>query len=394
MNEHLAVPRLSERIDRLKPSLVREILAAATRPDMISFAGGLPAADLMPAFPLDAVAAPSLYQYGATEGEPAFRSAVAQWIRQTGLPVAENQVLPLAGSQQGLDLAAKLLVDRGTPMLTEAPTYLAALQVFEFFGAAIATIPLNDDGPDLEQMERRLATHKPACLYLVPTFQNPTGTCYTAKARQGVAELLDHYGTTLIEDDPYRAVSLEDGNDAAPICALLKRAPWIYLGSFSKILWPGWRIGYLAAREDLLPQLVSLKQAAELHTQRPVQHAIATWLGGDTRDAHLRNLRTGYRQRRDAMHEALTRHLGSIAEWRIPSGGLFFWIRLKQHLATRELLNETMRRGVAFMPGEVFYPGTHGDQRTMRLNYSHATPGQMDLGLAVLADMLTGGTAR
>jgi len=382
-------PRFSERIDRLRPSLVREILAAATRPGMISFAGGLPAADLIPPLPVEALGDPALYQYGATEGEAAFAEAVARWIGETGLAVTPAQILPLAGSQQGLDLAAKLLIDAGTPMLTESPTYLAALNVFKLFGADIAGIPLGADGPDLAAFERLLKLRRPACVYLVPTFQNPAGACYGPDARRRVAELLDEHGTLLIEDDPYRTLALDVDHAATPICALLERAPWIHLGSFSKILWPGLRIGYLAAREDLMPMLVRLKQSVDLHTQRPGQAIVAHWLASPERDAHIERLRAGYRLRRDAMQTTLTRHFGDIADWRAPSGGLFFWLRLRRHEARRDLLECAMARGVAFLPGEAFFPdGT--DRQHMRLNYSHATPEQMEQGLDCLADLILG----
>jgi DNA-binding transcriptional MocR family regulator len=382
-----SLPSFSERIDRLRPSLVREILAAATQADTISFAGGLPAADLMPPLPVEALGDPALYQYGATEGEGAFRAAVADWISATGLQVAATQILPLGGSQQGLDLAAKLLIDPGTSMITEAPTYLAALQVFQLFGADIAGVPLVADGVDLAAFERLLIERRPRCVYLVPTFQNPAGTCYSPTARRAVAELLDRHDVLLIEDDPYRAVALDLDHPATPICAYLRHAPWIYLGSFSKILWPGLRIGYLAARADLMPTLVALKQATDLHTQRIGQAVVADWLKSAGRDAHIERLRTGYRLRRDAMQAALVSHLGDIADWEMPRGGLFFWVRLRRHLATRELLDRAMARGVVFMPGEAFHPDGL-PQTHMRLNYSHATPDQMGRGLAILSALL------
>ena len=387
MEDALCQPILSQRIARLKSSLVREILSTATRPGMISFAGGLPAADLMPPLPMAAIADPTLHQYGPSDGEPAYRAAVADWLGDNGLTVEPEQILALSGSQQGLDLAAKLMIDAGTPMLTEAPTYLAALQVFQLFGANIASVALNAEGPDLAALERQLDEHKPSCLYLVPTFQNPAGICYSQEARRAVADLLDHYGTLLIEDDPYRTLALDLDHAATPISALLKRAPWIYLGSFSKFLWPGWRIGYLAARADLMPRLINLKQASDLHTQRSGQLAVTHWLRSAERSQHLENLRTGYRVRRDAMQAALTRHLGDIADWELPRGGLFFWVRLRRHQATRALLARAMDEGVVFMPGETFFPDGK-DQTCMRLNYSHATPEQMERGLAVLSRLL------
>jgi len=174
-----------------------------------------------------------------------------------------------------------------------------------------------------------------------------------------------------------------------PICSMLKRSDWIYLGSFSKILWPGWRLGYLAASPKLMPYLVRLKQAADLHTQRPGQHAVAHWLNSPQREADLARLKQGYRLRRDAMQNALVRHFGNLADWEIPCGGLFFWLHLRQHQATRAELDLALAQNVAFMPGEAFYPRQSGGQYSMRLNYSRSTPEEMELGLAKLATCLT-----
>lgn len=383
-----AVPalRLSHRTRGLKSSLVRDILAAATQADMISFAGGLPAPDLMPALAPETLADPALYQYGASEGEPIYREAVAHWLAGSGLQVSPEQVLALAGSQQGLDLAAKLLIDAGTPLLCEAPSYLAALQVFSLFGADIVGVPMGADGPDLASFETLLATRRPVAAYLIPCFQNPSGACYNLATRRAIAILLDRYETLLIEDEPYRHVALDAPGPLPPICALLRRAPWIYLGSFSKILWPGCRIGFLAAHPALLPHLVRLKQAADLHTQRPGQVAVARWLRSAQRDADLARLREGYRLRRDAMQDALERHFGAIADWQPPQGGLFFWLRLREgRSATRATLDRALARGVAFMPGEAFFTEASAGRPYLRLNYSHATPAQMDRGLALLA---------
>lgn len=381
--------QLARRTERLKSSLVRDILAAAVQPGMISFAGGLPAADLMPALPLAATADAGLYQYGSSEGEPAFREAVASWIGETGLKVSPDQVLALAGSQQGLDFAAKLLIDEGTPVLCEAPSYVAALQVFELFGARILGVPLSADGPDLAAFEARLREERPRAVYLIPCFQNPSGACYNMAARRAVAALLDRYDTLLIEDEPYRSVALDVDQPMTPICALLERAPWIYLGSFSKILWPGWRMGYLAAHPALMPHLVRLKQAADLHTQRPGQMAVAHWLGSEGRAADLDGLRSGYRLRRDAMQAALQRHFGDIADWTLPRGGLFFWLRLRGELeATRAVLDQALAQGVAFMPGEAFFAEPALGRQCLRLNYSRSTPEEMERGLALLARCL------
>ena len=294
----------------------------------------------------------------------------------------------LAGSQQGLDFAAKLFIDEGTPMVTEAPTYVAALQVFELFGADLHTVPLTAEGPDLGLLEKTLDRHRPRCIYLIPCFQNPSGACYAEENRAAIAELLDHYEITLIEDEPYRSLSLQADRPMTPISSLLRRANWLYLGSFSKILWPGWRLGYLAASPALMPHLVRLKQAADLHTQRPGQLAVAHWLKSADRGRDLERLKNGYRIRRDAMQAALERHFGDIADWETPQGGLFFWLHLRGLQARRAELDRALEQNVAFMPGEAFYPAQATGQTTMRLNYSRSTPEEMETGLSILASSL------
>jgi 2-aminoadipate transaminase len=385
-------PQLSERITRLTSSLVREILAAAQAPGMISFAGGLPSADAMPILPesagVDDWRAPCFQQYGPSEGEPRLRNALVEWLAHSDLQVTANQILVLSGSQQGIDLAAKLFVDPGIPLLCEAPTYLAALQAFQLFGADCLGLDLSADGIDPLQLATMIETRKPRAIYLIPSFQNPSGTCYSLAKRQAVAEVLDRYGLPLIEDEPYRELVYED-IDRTPICSLLKRAPWIYIGSFSKTLWPGWRVGFLAASEDLFPHLLRLKQAGDLHTNRPGQIRIANWLASTAREDDLTRLRNCYRNKRDAMDSLLNKHFGQLAHWYKPAGGLFFWLTLKNPIDTRPLLKAAMEQGVAFMPGEAFYPSTQAAEHgRMRLNFSHACEGDMDVGLLKLAKLI------
>jgi DNA-binding transcriptional MocR family regulator len=288
------------------------------------------------------------------------------------------------------------LIEDDTPVVTESPTYLAALQVFELFGARVLPLSIENygagQGPDPMALDALLRHHRPACVYLIPSFQNPSGCCYSPDIRNAIAEVLDQHGAVLIEDDPYRSVSLDVEHAMQPICARLRRAPWIYLGSFSKILRPGWRVGYLAASPALMPYLVRLKQASDLHTQRPAQIAVANWLRHPRRDADLANLRTGYRLRRDAMQDSLERHFGALADWDVPQGGLFFWLRLRRHQATRATLDAALARGVVFMPGASFFPGNNRPLNTMRLNYSLSTPDEMERGLAILRDCIVRGT--
>lgn len=373
----------SERVSRLKSSLIREILAAAQRPEVMSFAGGLPAEAMLPKVEWDGMPA-SISQYGMSEGEPELRELLAAEARQLGVPCEASQVLVLSGSQQALDLAAKLYIDKGTEIMLEAPTYLAALQIFQLFGADCLTFQLQADGPDLADLRARLEKHKPAFIYLIPTFQNPSAVRYSEAKRDAVAALLDEFGVTLIEDEPYRELTF-DGGSATPIVKRLKKASWIYTGTVSKTLLPGLRVGYLIASPDLFPHLLRLKQSADLHTNRIGQWQAQQWIGTEKFRNHLTELRDFYRVRRDAFQLALEKHFGDLADWQVPQGGLFFWLTLKQPLDTRTLLKPALEQNVAFMPGEPFFAEPDQNPGSLRLNFSHIDPARLDEGLKRLA---------
>jgi DNA-binding transcriptional MocR family regulator len=373
----------SERVSRLKSSLIREILAAAQRPQVMSFAGGLPAEAMLPQMEWADMPV-ALGQYGMSEGEPELRETLAAEARAIGLQCDASQVLIVSGSQQTLDLAAKLYIDKGTKIVLEAPTYLAALQIFQLFGADCLTVPLQADGPDLPALRRQLEQHQPAFAYLIPTFQNPSAVRYSEASRDAVAAMLDEFGVTLIEDEPYRDLTF-DGGSAKPIASRLQTASWIYTGTVSKTLLPGLRVGYLIASPDLFPHLLRLKQSADLHTNRLGQWQALQWIGTEHYREHLQELRGFYRQRRDAFEAALQRHFTDIAHWNSPQGGLFFWLTLKQPMDTRTLLKEALDQDVAFMPGEPFFADPEANFGHLRLNFSHIDPARLDEGLKRLA---------
>ncbi len=382
----------SERITRLKSSLIREILAAAQRPEVMSFAGGLPAEAMLPAVDWAELPA-SMGQYGMSEGEPALREAIAAQARALGVPCEASQVLIVSGSQQALDLASKLFIDVGTEVLVEAPTYLAALQSFQLFGAHCLAVPQHADGPDLDALRATLEQHTPAFAYLIPTFQNPSAVRYSEHKRDAVAALLDEFGVTLLEDEPYRELVFDQGS-ARPIVSRLQRASWIYTGTVSKTLLPGLRVGYLIASPDLFPYLLRLKQSADLHTNRIGQWQALQWLGSDHYQAHLEQLREFYRVRRDAMQAALDEHFSDLATWELPQGGLFFWLTLKQPLDTRTLLNQALAEDVVFMPGEPFFVDPDANLGYLRLNFSHVAGERMGEGLCRLAKVIREASAR
>ena len=358
----------SKRIDGLVASPLREILSVIDRPGMISFAGGLPATEQLPQFNLANIPQQAM-QYGASEGDTALREQVVKEMANIGLNCKLDQVLILSGSQQGLDLVAKLMIDPGTEVAVEAPTYLAALQVFRLFGAHLTPISTE-----------RL----PKLTYAIPTFQNPTGHCMTASERHALAKKCDQNHSLLLEDDPYRDLAYETC-ERRPVCALIQTAPWVYLGSFSKSLAPGLRLGFLVAAPELMPHLTRLKQAADLHSNRLAQWLVLQQLQDPRRVQRMNDLVAYYRNKRDAFEACLQQYFSDLATWHKPEGGLFYWLKLHQLTDTRALLDLAISNNVAFMPGESFMPFGDAALGQFRLNFSHATPAQMHEGLSKLA---------
>jgi DNA-binding transcriptional MocR family regulator len=382
----LSTPRLSRRTERVAGSLIREILKVTQRPEVISFAGGLPADDLLPTLDFTGLDSDPR-QYGASEGERPLREVVAARLAGLGMACETEQVLITAGSQQGIDLVGKLFIDEGSPVLLEAPSYLAAIQAFRVYGAEFCGLRLSADGIDPEALRLAITRRRPAFVYLIPTFQNPAGCDYSAATRRAVATVLDEAGVPLVEDDPYRDLAYASA-ERTPICAYLRRAPWVYLGSFSKIAAPGLRIGYLAAAPALFPWLLRLKQASDLHSNRISQVWLTRFLEGEAFERHLANLTGVYAERRDAMQASLQRHFSGLARWRLPDGGLFFWLRLSEECDTLAALQTALEHNIAFMPGDPFFPLAEQRYPALRLNFSHAAPADIERGIARLADIL------
>lgn len=366
----------STRLAHLVASPIRDILAVVDQPGMISYAGGLPAAQTFPAIDVGSVP-PRFLQYGPTEGEPELRARVAEEVTRRGLRCNPDQVLILSGSQQGLDLVAKLCIDEGSVVALESPTYLAALQVFRFFGAQFVALNAGALPADTRMV------------YTCPTFQNPTGTCYSRQQREDLARACDRAGTVLIEDDPYYDLAYEDC-ERTPVCAFRSEGSWVYQGSFSKTFAPGLRLGYLVASPELVAPLTHLKQAADLHSNRVAQYLVLQMLDAPDYRQRLSGLANTYKHKRDRFATQLHESLAPFANWRSPPGGLFFWLELtgQLRLATDELLKLAIERGVAFMPGEPFWIEDKPPQTAIRLNFSFAAEMHNATGLSVLAQLL------
>jgi len=400
--------QLAARCSRLQPSVIREILKTAGSPDIISFAGGLPAPEL---FPVDLVSrsarevleadGPGALQYGLTEGYEPLRRWVAEHLAATtGLRVPPDQVLIVSGSQQGLDLAAKVLLDPGDLVLVENPCYLGALQAFAAYEARVVGVSCDQDGLEPDALRRALerAPARPKFLYLVPQFQNPTGTSLAAARRAEVAALAAAFGVPIVEDDPYGRLRY-DGAAQPALATLAGPAGWLYLGTASKILAPGLRVAWLVASDrGIHERLVSAKQATDLHTSSFTQRVVWDYVRRPgVLDEHLRHLRDVYRCRRDAMQGALARHLPEGGRWTRPEGGMFLWVELPDGIDATELFRTALRQKVAFVPGESFWVG-EPRRNTLRLNFSNADEDNIEagvgrLGAAVRAALGFGRTA-
>ncbi|CCK28350.1 2-aminoadipate transaminase [Streptomyces davaonensis JCM 4913] len=385
--EPAPVPPLAARARSVGGSPVRDILAVTARPEVINFAGGLPAPEL---FDVDGIAASyravlaevpeRALQYSTTEGEPSLRAALADRTSVRGLPTDADDVLVTTGSQQALSLLATALLEPGDVVLVESPCYLAALQAFAFTGARVVAVPGDGDGVDPAALEELVVRERPKLLYTVPTFQNPTGRTMPADRRAAVASVAARHGLWLVEDDPYGELRFEG-----------ERVPWIaahpgaedrtvLLGSFSKVMAPGLRLGWLRAPAALRRACAVAKQAADLHTPTVNQLAAARYLADRDLDAHVARVARVYGERRDAMLAGLADALPPGSTWNRPEGGMFLWARLPESYDTAALLAQVVRQDVAYVPGAPFYAGDP-DRSTLRLCFVTETPERIGEGL-------------
>ncbi|GGV71742.1 aminotransferase [Streptomyces longisporoflavus] len=387
-------PPLAARAAAVGGSPVRDILAVTARPEVINFAGGLPAPGLFDKEGITAAFHAVLteqperaLQYSTTEGEPALRTAIAARYSGRGLATGVDDLLVTTGSQQALSLLATALIEPGDTVLVENPCYLAALQAFGFAGAQVIGVPCDEDGIDPEALDELVARHRPKLLYTVPTFQNPTGRTTPADRRAATAGIAARRGLWVIEDDPYGELRFEG-----------ERAPWIascpgaedrtiLLGSFSKVMAPGLRLGWLRGPATLLRACAIAKQAADLHTPTVNQLAAARYLADNDLDAHLARVTGAYRERRDAMLDGLADALPEGSSWIRPEGGMFVWAKLPEGYDTTALLPEVVKHLVAYVPGAPFYAG-EPDVTTLRMCFVTQSPDEIAEGLRRLGGAL------
>jgi 2-aminoadipate transaminase len=355
--------------------LIRDMMTLCARQDVISFAAGVPAPDLYPLDDFRAVVdevldrdGRTLLQHCPTEGYFPLREWLAERMTERGARVSAQNILVLSGSQQGLDLVARLLLDPGDVVITENPSYLGVLQVFQAAGVRLLTVPLDERGMRVDLLEQILARSRPKLIYTLPTFQNPTGVTLSLERRYQLLALAQRYQVPILEDDPYGELRYE-GTPVPTLKALDRYEHVLYLSTFSKMLFPGLRLGWLAAPEPVIRRLVLIKQITDLHTNTLGQWALVEFCRRGSLDEHLAYLREVYPQRRDTMCAALERYCPPGITWIRPEGGFYLWCRLPEGLHARELLTEAARRQVAFTVGDAFHVDG-GGQEWMRLNFT------------------------
>jgi 2-aminoadipate transaminase len=376
---------LAKRAHKMNPSVIREILKVTEKPGIISFAGGLPSPKT---FPVEAFAAAcetvlrtdgrAALQYAASEG---YRP-LCEWVAAS-MPweVSADQVLITTGSQQGLDLVAKVLIVEGSKVLVETPTYLGALQAFTPMEPAIVSVDSDAEGVDVDDLVAKAQGAR--FLYVLPNFQNPTGRSMSEARRAALVARAAAIGLPLVEDNPYGDLWF----DQPPPKPLTARNPdgCIYLGSFSKVLAPGLRLGYVIAPSAIMPKLLQAKQAADLHSPSFNQRMVSEVLKDGFIDRHVPTIRALYKSQCHAMLEALQKEMAGLdVVWNSPDGGMFLWVRLPEGMNAVELLPKAVDKGVAFVPGAAFY-ADHADPRTLRLSFVTASVEEIHIGIAALA---------
>ena len=372
-------PRLAQRTSRMESSVIRELLKLTVQSDIISFAGGLPAPELFPVREFEEACrhilqteGPTSLQYSPTEGYPPLKEWLAEALGKYGIWVEGENMLIVNGSQQGLDLVGKLFVDPDSWIMCSRPTYLGALQAWNAYQARYCGVPMDENGTVVEAIPELLKSgHRPQFIYELPNFHNPAGTTLSLERRERLAEIARQYDLVIIEDDPYGELRFE-GEDITPIFRLAPERT-IYLSTFSKTLAPGIRLAYVVAPKPIIHRLVQAKQGADLHTGTFVQMVANDICQRGFLRQHVRRIRSVYRQRRDAMIEAMEEFFPAEVTWTKPMGGLFLWPRAPEQINTRDLLQKAIAAKVAYVPGFAFYPDELGGHHSMRLNFSNPT---------------------
>ena len=391
--------RYAHRTQKMGSSVIRELLKFTEQPDIISFAGGLPAPEVFPLKEFQEACnqvltdhGPQALQYSTTEGYLPLREMIARHNARYSVRVTSDNIMITSGSQQALDFIGRLFINRGDYVVVESPTYLGALQAWNAYGAQYISVPSDEDGMIVDQLEEALRIG-PKFIYVLPNFQNPSGSTMSLERRKRLVLLADQYGVPIVEDDPYGQLRY-DGEHIPSVATLDSRyrnedngeytGNVIYLSTFSKLLAPGLRLAWVIAPPQVIRRLVMTKQAADLHTSSFNQHVAYEVAKGGFLDEHVKVIRATYKERRDVMLELMDELFPSDVRWTRPQGGMFLWGMMPENVDAAEVLKVAIDRKVAFVPGAAFHPNG-GGKNTMRLNFSFSSPENIREGISRLA---------
>ncbi len=376
--------KYAQRMSKTPRSFVREILKVTEDPKIISFGGGLPNPQ---SFPVQAISqavqevlmenGSDVLQYSTTEGYTPLREYIAQRYSSQGLDVSADEVLITNGSQQCLDLVGKVFLDKNDLVLLEKPTYLAAIQAFSLYEPQFKSVELLEDGVDLDELEKLLSSNDIKLFYAVTSFQNPTGITYSDQKRKEMARLLKKYETVLVEDNPYGEIRFM-GDYIPPVKSYLDEG--ILFGSFSKIVSPGMRLGWIVAKEEVMDRLITVKQASDLHSNYFTQRVVYQFLKTNPVDQHIQKIRNLYKKQRNCMIEMMERYFPPEVKYTQPEGGMFLWVTLPEGTSSMELFDMAIKENVAFVPGNAFYADGSGEN-TMRLNFTNSNEESIEEGI-------------
>ena len=387
--------KFSSRMDLLKGSAIRELLALANKPEVLSFAGGMPAPEL---FPVDKIKAATnavldeqgkvALQYSSTEGFPRLREQIAERMEaKNGIKTSAANILITEGSQQGLDYSARVFLNKGDVVLLESPSYLGAINAFKACEPTFIEIPTDDNGMIMEELEKVLATTENVkMIYVIPDFQNPSGRTWPLERRQKFMEIINKYEIPVVEDNPYGELRYENENMPA-LKSLDTKGLVVFLGTFSKILAPGYRLGWVCADNEILKKYNFMAQAAALQASSEAQLVVSKFIDMFDLDEHVSTIRECYKHRRDVMLETMEKEFPPEAKFTHPDGGLFTWIELPEYIDTKEMAKQCLERNVAYVPGEGFFPNG-GHDNCIRLNYSCMPDEKIVKGMTILGEVI------
>jgi len=382
----------ARRMQRMQRSTIREILKLMKRPGMISFAGGLPAPELFPTTEFAEALQQALQedpigslQYDVTEGYRPLKEWLCGWLQRQGFLVSPEQMMLTHGSQQALDLIGKIFINPGDRILVENPTYLGAIQAFNAYEPRYVTVPMDDEGLLLDSVEKTVRRQRPKFGYLVPTFQNPSGVTLTLERRKKLLRLARVHRLPLVEDDPYGYLRFS-GSAVPSLYALAKGRGVIYLSTFSKILSPGIRVGFVLAEKHIIDALILAKQAADLQPNSLIQRAIYHYAKAGHFERHIPKIISAYGERAQWMVEAIKTYFPPNVHAVIPEGGMFIWCRLPKGMSASRIFKKAVLQNVAYVTGSVFYANGGGDE-TLRLNFTNSTKEQIETGIQRLGTL-------